>query len=97
MIDNTLSNAIKYSDESSKIIISLNNNDKSKAIFSVKDFGKGIKDTEKIFDRYHREESIKGGFGIGLNIVKKICSKNSIEINVSTKINEGSTFTYYFS
>ncbi|WP_044418261.1 sensor histidine kinase [Halarcobacter anaerophilus] len=96
IIDNTISNAIKYSDESSEVIIRLNSNNEQ-IIFSVEDFGKGIKDTTKIFNRYHREESIKGGFGIGLNIVKNICEKNNIKIDVKSKLKEGSTFIYLFS
>jgi len=95
IIDNTISNAIKYSKQSSQIIIKLQK-DKN-ILFSVKDFGKGIKDTNKIFNRYHREESIKGGFGIGLNIVKNICEKNNIKIDVQSKISSGSQFTYIFS
>lgn len=97
VIDNTVSNAIKYSNESSKIEIVLKSNKEFQAIFMVKDYGKGIKDKTKIFNRYHREESIKGGFGIGLNIVKNICDKNFIKIDIDTKLSKGSTFTYYFS
>ena len=96
VIDNTISNAIKYSNESSKVIINLKKVD-NKIVFSVEDYGKGIIDTTKIFNRYHREESIKGGFGIGLNIVKNICEKNFIEIEVISKLGVGSKFIYIFS
>jgi len=97
VIDNTISNAIKYSNESSQINISLRKNTKEQTLFSVEDFGKGIKDTSKIFHRYHREETIQGGFGIGLNIVKNICDKNHIQIDIKTKLNSGTNFTYIFS
>jgi len=97
IIDNTLSNAIKYSNVSSEVIVTLKEDDNSQIYLSVKDFGKGINDTNKIFNRYHREESIKGGFGIGLNIVKNICEKNSIKIDVQSQINSGSNFTYLFT
>ncbi len=95
VIDNTLSNAIKYSNKKSFVDISLSKNTNNINL-TVKDYGKGIKDTSKIFDRYYKENSIKGGFGIGLNIVKNICIKNSIEIECNSKLNKGSTFTYYF-
>ncbi|WP_321470846.1 HAMP domain-containing sensor histidine kinase [Halarcobacter sp.] len=95
IIDNTISNAIKYSNENSKIIIKLYK--KINIFFSVEDFGIGITNTEKIFNRYHREESIKGGFGVGLNIVKNICEKNSINIKVESKKNKGSKFIYITS
>jgi signal transduction histidine kinase len=97
VIDNTLSNAIKYSNESSQINITLRKNTQNQTLFSVEDFGKGIKDTSKIFHRYHREETIQGGFGIGLNIVKNICDKNLIQIDIKTKLNVGTNFTYKFS
>lgn len=94
IIDNNLSNAIKYSKEKSTITITLKKSeDKIHLIFQ--DQGIGIKDTSKIFDRYYRGDKITGGFGIGLNIVKNICVKNKIEIKVDSQINKGSTFSYF--
>ena len=95
IIDNNISNAIKYSKESSNITITLKKEEDSiKLIF--KDEGVGIKDSSKIFERYYRGDKITGGFGIGLSIVKKICNKNGIKIEITSHINEGSTFTYIF-
>jgi signal transduction histidine kinase len=48
-----------------------------------------------IFERYYREKSEKGGFGIGLNIVKKIIDEAGIELKVTSKIGEGSCFSYH--
>lgn len=96
IIDNTLSNAIKYSAKHTLIQVFLYNNGKN-IIFSVLDEGVGIKDTKKIFERYKREDTVKGGFGIGLSIVKYICDKNNIMIHVTTKKNQGSRFTYTFN
>lgn len=95
VIDNTLSNAIKYSSENKKIIIILKK--ENKIILTIQDFGKGIENTSTIFNRYYREDHIKGGFGIGLNIVKNICQENDIKIEVKSKINQGSTFKYIFN
>lgn len=95
IIDNTISNAIKYSNEKSRINITLNK--KENILFSVEDFGQGINDTSKIFNRYHRENSIKGGFGIGLNIVKNICDEYGVHIHVESKLKQGSTFSYSFN
>lgn len=94
IIDNTISNAIKYSKAKSNIEVQLIKNEK--IVFVVEDFGAGIKDTSKIFDRYYRENSIKGGFGIGLNIVKNICDKNKIEIICNSELKKGSVFSYIF-
>ena len=63
---------------------------------SVQDEGIGIEDSKKIFERYHREDTIQGGFGIGLSIVKHICEKYGITIKVESSPNKGSTFTYIF-
>ena len=94
IIDNTISNAIKYSYEKSQVNITLDKEDNIS--FSVEDFGQGIKDTSKIFNRYHRENSIKGGFGIGLNIVKNICDEYGVFISVKSTLKQGSTFNYSF-
>ncbi|ADG93752.1 integral membrane sensor signal transduction histidine kinase [Arcobacter nitrofigilis DSM 7299] len=94
VIDNTISNAIKYSKENQKIIIKLKKEEQ--IILSIQDFGKGIKNTSTIFNRYYREDTVKGGFGIGLNIVKNICQENNIKIKVISKLNKGSSFSYFF-
>jgi len=96
IIDNTISNAIKYSPKNTQIKIRLYK-ENNHTVFSVKDQGVGIKDTQKIFERYAREDVIQGGFGIGLSIVKHICNKNSIAISVDTKLSQGSLFSYKFS
>ncbi|MBU3013546.1 HAMP domain-containing histidine kinase [Poseidonibacter lekithochrous] len=95
IIDNNISNAIKYSKDSSTIKVLLEKyEDEIKLAFW--DEGIGIKNTKKIFERYYRGDKITGGFGIGLSIVKNICKKNKIKIEVNSKPNIGSAFTYTF-
>jgi signal transduction histidine kinase len=96
LIDNNLSNAVKYSNENSKIEIRLQKVSEDEALLSFKDYGIGIERPEKIFERYYREELAKGGFGLGLNIVKNICDEADIKIGVVSKIDEGSEFRYLF-
>jgi signal transduction histidine kinase len=95
IIDNSISNAIKYSHAQSKVEISLINNVKNYQLI-FKDYGIGMKNPDKIFERYYRESSQVGGFGIGLNIVKSIIDQNYIDLHVSSIYKEGSTFTYTF-
>ncbi|RUM65661.1 MAG: sensor histidine kinase, partial [Sulfurospirillum sp.] len=95
IIDNTLSNAIKYSEKRRRIFVRLFH-EEEKIVLVIQDEGVGIKDTKKIFERYRREDTVKGGFGIGLSIVKHICDKNHIDITVTTSPQKGSTFTYTF-
>jgi signal transduction histidine kinase len=96
IIDNTLSNAIKYGKEEGEVIIVLEQIEE-KIILSIEDFGMGIKEPQKIFSRYYREDETKGGFGIGLNIVNKIVNDEHIAVNVYSKLGVGTKFEYIFS
>ena len=93
LIDNLISNAIKYSDAGGSINISLKNN-----VLNVQDRGIGIdeKMQEDIFRRYYRANNERGGFGIGLNIVLSICKKYKIKLGLESKKGEGSTFILTF-
>ena len=82
IVDNLISNAIKYNIRGGRIEIGL-----SESILYVKDTGIGI-DEEKIpfmFDRYMRFNQSEGGFGVGLSIVKKIVEEYNMQIEVTSK------------
>ncbi len=95
IVDNTISNAIKYSNDDETIDITLREKE-GHIIFEVRDYGVGIKDIQKIFSRYYRENQAKGGFGIGLNIVKQITDEAGILLDVSSEVGKGSIFKYTF-
>lgn len=95
IVDNTLSNAIKYGKEEKDVVVMLHQRG-NKVVLSIQDFGIGIKEPDKIFSRYYREDDTKGGFGIGLNIVNKIINDDNIKVNVYSELNVGSTFEYWF-
>jgi two-component system OmpR family sensor kinase len=95
VVDNTISNAIKYSYENSEIDIKLYMEDE-KCHLSFRDYGVGIEKVEKIFSRYYRENVSKGGFGIGLNIVKSIIEEANIELLIESTPKVGSRFLYIF-
>lgn len=97
-ITNLLSNAIKYSDEKTRIIISLSEeNQKAKVV--IKDQGHGISEDELpyIFNRFRRQKQseVSGnkGAGLGLNFVKVVMDKHNGEIHVDSELGQGSTFT----
>lgn len=94
IVDNTISNAIKYSFAKSTIFITVKKVEKG-VEFSVKNSAKNIENIDKIFDRYYRESSVKGGFGVGLSIIAEICDKYSIKKSVISKDNS-TTFSYIF-
>lgn len=95
IVDNNLSNAIKYNRQNGTVDIGLSRSD-GKIVLTIKDSGKGIKDINKIFTRHYRGDEIKGGFGIGLAIVKAICDKNRVDIKVESTVGIGSSFSYFF-
>ncbi len=94
VVDNTISNAIKYSNFQGEIIVELSKKDIDRCYLKIQDNGVGIKDINTVFNRFKRENNVQGGFGLGLNIVKNICMKNDINIEVSSQKNEGTIFTY---
>ena len=93
LIDNLLSNAIKYNKIEGTIELRL-----TQEYLSVSDKGIGIEEgkIKEILGRYKRANSDKGGFGIGLSIVKSICEKYDVKIEVNSKESVGSEFIYRF-
>ncbi len=86
VIDNLISNAIKYNKRNGTVGIKLR-----EGLLIIWDTGIGM-DQDKIpymFDRYMRFNSSEGGFGIGLSIVKKILDEYHITIEVDSKEGKG--------
>lgn len=99
LLSNLIDNAIKYSNNDSKIEIIIDNFTSS---LSIIDHGIGIKENEidSIFNRFKRsDEAIKNveeGYGLGLAIVKHIIIKYNYKIEVTSKEGEGSQFKIIF-
>lgn len=83
IVDNNLSNAIKYAKRRTDIHVRLSKED-TEAVLSFVTESKKIEDTAKIFERFHREEFYEEGFGLGLEIVGAICKKENVRIEVSS-------------
>ncbi len=86
VIDNLISNAIKYNKRNGKIGLKLRN-----SMLMVWDNGIGMREENipLMFDRYLRFNNAEGGFGIGLSIVKKILDEYKISIEVESREGEG--------
>jgi signal transduction histidine kinase len=95
IIDNNLSNAVKYSLAKSPIFIKLIYLSDDEIEFSVTTNSKAIENIDKIFDDFYRENQARGGFGLGLKIVKEICEKNLVIIDIISNEKE-TKFTYRF-
>lgn len=96
VIDNTLSNAVKYAPEESIIRVTLESAQGS-GLLSIADEGPGIRNPAKIFERYYREQEHIGGFGMGLAIVKGICDENGVSIGIEPGETCGTCFNYRFT
>jgi two-component system OmpR family sensor kinase len=86
LIDNLISNAIKYNKHQGFLEIFLDNN-----LFTIKDTGIGIKANElgQILQRFKRANSSEGGFGIGLHIVSQVCQNYDFKLEIDSVENEG--------
>lgn len=95
LFQNLIENACKYSDlKTAKVVLSYSQFD---TIIKVIDDGIGISenDIENIFEPFFRSSktSTIKGHGIGLSICRKIVALHNGKLNVSSILNEGSTFT----
>lgn len=97
VLTNLIANAIRYSFEDSKIIVSVEQKDKT-VVFSVQDFGKGIdsKYKDRIFDRYFRVPGTKEeGTGLGLAICREFIEAQGGKIWVESDYGDGSKFSFW--
>jgi two-component system, chemotaxis family, sensor kinase Cph1 len=100
VINNFLTNAVKYSRGNDKIIVRLTRQN-NMAVCSVQDFGIGIPNDQhdKIFQKFYRVTGRNletyPGMGLGLFIVKDIVERHNGKVWFESKEDEGSTF--YFS
>ena len=100
VMDNLITNAIKFSKEKEKIEIHLDK-EFGMAIIEVKDHGLGIPKemVPHLFDRFSKagRAGVRGevSTGLGLSIVKQIVERHKGKIKVESEENKGSTFTIY--
>ncbi|MEO5313321.1 ATP-binding protein [Pseudarthrobacter sp. CC12] len=98
VLDNLVSNAIKYSPDGGRISISATT-DPEWVRLSVSDTGMGISDDDaaKVFNRFFRTESAQKaaipGAGLGLSITRMIVERHGGSIMCESGEGQGSTFT----
>ena len=86
MLENLISNAIKYNKKDGFVKVYTDENN-----LCIQDSGIGI-DTKNlfiIFDKSFQENPTTKGFGLGLSIVKSFCDKHKIKIKIDTKLDKG--------
>ena len=96
VLANLITNAIKYSPEADKVIVSVSEDDKQ-IIVSVQDFGFGIPkdEQEKVFQRFFRARDKKQynikGVGLGLYIISRIIKQHKGKLWLRSKLDKGTT------
>jgi two-component system phosphate regulon sensor histidine kinase PhoR len=99
VLENLISNGIKYNHENGKIEVRIYDLDEQYMI-EISDEGPGIAEDHlpRLFERFYRADKSRsrkvGGTGLGLSIVKNIIEAHDETINVSSTLNKGTTFTF---
>jgi signal transduction histidine kinase len=97
VVANLIDNAIKYTQEGGTVEVKVQR-EAGKAILEVSDNGVGIPTTAipHVFERFYRVDKARsrasGGAGLGLSIVKAICTAHGGEISVCSEEGRGSRF-----
>ena len=99
VIANLLSNAGKYSNKNTGIIINTSLSEPGKVTISITDNGLGMtsETTASVFDKFYRAKDVlktHTGLGMGLYITSKIITDHKGEIWVDSAIGTGSTFHF---
>jgi two-component system, OmpR family, sensor histidine kinase SenX3 len=98
---NLLENAVAYSPEETRVVITVRRASDGHAELSVTDQGIGIpdRDLERIFERFYRVDPARsratGGTGLGLAIVKHVMAAHNGKVTVRSAEGAGSTFTLF--
>jgi two-component system, OmpR family, phosphate regulon sensor histidine kinase PhoR len=97
---NLVNNAVRYSPVDGMIRVSLQALDRGGAVFSVNDKGTGIsaEHLPRITERFYRVDASRsresGGTGLGLAIVKHVVQRHGGELQISSTLGKGSTFSF---
>lgn len=99
MMQNFITNSIKYTKEGS-VTISAKLLENGRINCSVTDTGIGMSkhDLDHIFEKFYRSEDYRtretSGTGLGLYVVKKLADKLETVVEVDSRLNHGSTFSF---
>jgi len=95
IVDNNISNAIKYTQNSADVTVHIQELH-TDLLISFTSRSAPIQDIDSIFKAYYRESAHQDGLGLGLNLVKRICDEENVQVEV-TSSQEQTEFSYYFA
>ena len=101
IINNLLSNALRYAPDNEAITLSLHCNDE-RAVLSVRDRGPGIpaEALDHVFERFYKADIARlrsqAGTGLGLSIARKIAQAHGGDLTVANHPEGGALFTLTF-
>lgn len=99
VLSNLIVNSIKYGKKKGTTAVDFLDMEEN-IMIEISDNGIGMSETElpRIFERFYRTDKSRsremGGTGLGLSIVKHIIEAHNQTINVRSKVNQGSSFTF---
>lgn len=102
MIENTLSNAVKYSDNGGTLTIQCNSTHHQVECV-IQDEGIGIKknDLDLIYGNFYRSDALNhrhiSGNGLGLSIVKKCADAVGARLSIKSELGKGTSVSILFS
>lgn len=95
VLDNLVSNAVKFSPDHGQVRVSLTPDDRHVEV-RVHDDGPGLpaEQLEKVFEPFHRAPGAAGvpGVGLGLTIVRQIIERHGGQVHVESALGAGATF-----
>lgn len=98
LLQNFITNAIKYT-KKGEVTLRVKKTGRTLE-FAIKDTGIGIakSDQDHVFDKFWRSEDYRtretGGTGLGLYVTRKLAKKLGVEIQLNSRLNHGSTFSF---
>ena len=101
ILENLLSNSMKYSGTSTRIDISISQAGNEVSL-AIRDYGIGMQQEQlaRVFDRFYRSDEARssqvGGHGIGLAIVKRLADVQNIAIKFESELSKGTIATLQF-
>ena len=101
-MSNLVANAIRYTPEAGKIMVSWTIGEDGSGEFKVKDCGPGISPEHlpRLTERFYRVDRSRsretGGTGLGLAIVKHVAQRHNAKLHIESTLGQGSCFSITF-